>query len=120
MMGTQYDFGVTVAYREGTVAGIFLEEESKSVYKTTRGISIGASKDEIKRAYGKKYALEAAENNLDYIYNSKSNEFLGMVSAQSLDSKDVMAETFMLSVMLKDGVVDRIMLLVRQMAFYFN
>lgn len=72
----KYDFGASVIYRDDTIVGIVLREESKGIFQTVRGAQIGDNKDQIMKMYGEKYAIQETENNLDYAYDSEKKKFI--------------------------------------------
>lgn len=112
-----YDFGVTLAYRDDNVVAITLKEESKGVYKTGRGSSIGDSKASLKSTYSVKYALDKAEHNLDYFYDTEKKVFLGDTSLSTKATQEEMEKTYVVSFMFdSDSNATSIMLLDRKFA----
>lgn len=87
-----YDFGVTVSYRDDAVVGMILRPASEGIYETARGASIGELKNEIKNLYGSKYAVDKAERNLAYYYNSKTNKLI-----KELDSAEELENLYLVS-----------------------
>lgn len=121
--GTSYDFGITVMYRDDNVAAIALGEESKGIYKIVRGAEIGMTKDEIKSLYSEKYAIDEAEYNLDYYYDSVSEKFLGKASItnSNVKSEEDFEKIYILSVVFDhEGFANRIMILDNRMAKYLR
>jgi hypothetical protein len=119
---TVYAAGVSIMYRNDTVAGISLEQNSKGRYKTARGAVIGMSKAEIKKLYGEEYAVEHGERNLDYFYDSASKRFVTDLSSSKNQTQEEMVSTYILSVIMDSTAVsaERIMLLDTRMAVYFQ
>lgn len=103
---SNYDFGVKVMYREDSVAGIMLTEDSKEIYQTARGASVGMTKEQIKEVYGSKYAL--GDHNIDYIYDSKNDRFIE--SPGSKEAEDL-EQIYSMSAMVVDGEVNSIFLM---------
>lgn len=108
---SNYDFGVQVMYRNDMVAGIMLDTDSKEIYKTARGVSVGMTKEQIKEVYGSKYARD--EHNLDYIYDSKNKRFTEELPEKE---KEELEQIYWLSTMIVDGESKAIMLLDGRMA----
>ena len=96
--GYEYDFGVKILYRKDTIAGIQLIDDSKGVFKTAGGAEVGMSKSEIKKLYGDKYALELAEHNLDYYYDSSNKTFLGKVSIDQKRTPEESKSIYLISI----------------------
>lgn len=71
----EYDFAVSIFYRNDIVASVTLEQGSQSKYKTSRGAEIGMTKADIKNLYGEKYVVENGERNLDYFYDTVTGKF---------------------------------------------
>ncbi len=78
-----YDSGVFVYYRGDAVVGFALIEGSEDVYETARGARIGMSKKELMDLYGRKYAYEGTEYNLDYAYDSKTGKLVDKTKVYS-------------------------------------
>lgn len=118
----EYDAGVSIFYRNDVVAGLSLEIGSKGKYMTSRGAEIGMTKADIKKIYGEKYAVENGERNLDYFYDSADNKFLDQVSIGNKQTPEQMVSTYIFSVIFDSTAVsaDRIMLLDKRMAIYFQ
>ncbi|MEC0369287.1 hypothetical protein [Paenibacillus chibensis] len=72
----KYDGGVSVFYRNGNVAAVVLDAESKGKYKTTHDVQIGMPKQTVVKAYGDKYMSSPSESNLDYVYDTNTNKFM--------------------------------------------
>lgn len=117
----EYDFGVSIFYRNDIVAGVTLEQGSQSKYKTSRGAEIGMTKADIKNLFGEKYAVENGERNLDYFYDTVTGKFSeNMLSQRQTQEESV--NTYIFSVIFDSTAVsaDRIMLLDMRMAVYFE
>ncbi|MFC3802783.1 hypothetical protein [Cohnella sp. GCM10012308] len=112
---TSYEDGIiNIAYRDDLVAAIGLGEDSKGNYKTARGAEAGMTKDELKKLYGKKHAIEAREQNLDYAYDNKNNKYVSDLTGQPPEE---LLQTYAVSVMFnEEGRARSIMLLDRKMA----
>ncbi|MEK4061435.1 MULTISPECIES: hypothetical protein [unclassified Paenibacillus] len=80
-----YDPGVSVIYRDDKVVSIALRKESQGVYRTARGAEAGMSHAGIKKLYGEKYAIENAENYMDYYYDTETRQLVKS-SVQELNS----------------------------------
>lgn len=117
-----YDFGITVMYRDDVVAGLSLKEESIDIYKTSRNIGIGDSNETIKEVYSTKYGMENAEQrNLDYFYYTETNSFIGKTTLDSLKELEEKEKVYMLSFMFdSEGNADRIWLTDYKMATIMN
>lgn len=117
----EYDAGVSIFYRNDVVAGLSLEEGSKGKYRTSRGAEIGMTKADIKKLYGEKYALELAEQNLDYFYDSGDRKFLDEISIGTIQTPEEMISTYIFSAMFDETIsANRIMLLDKRMAMHFE
>lgn len=116
-----YDFGISLMYRNDEVVGISINEESKGIYKTARGAEVGISKEDSKNMYSNKYAIDKATYNLDFFYDTSTNKFLGDKSLESQRIKDELEKVFVLSFMYSsDNQADRIMLLDLKMARFIE
>lgn len=103
-----YDFGVTIMYREDMVAAIMLSDDSKEIYQTARGASVGMTKEQIKEVYGSKYAVGDHDYNINYIYDSKNDRFIE--SSGSKEPEDL-EQIYSMSAKVVDGEVDSIFLM---------
>lgn len=72
----RYENGVDILYRDDSVVLIRLDEESSGIYKTLQGAEVNMNKNDMKGIYGKDTAIETAEYNLDYIYDSIHQKYL--------------------------------------------
>lgn len=116
----KYDFGIRVFYRNDAVAGVILDQDSKGVFKTARGVEIGMPKDDIKKLHGATYSLED-EKYMNYIYDIKRNEFLDTTLLEKKQSPEDMESTYILSAGSdSEGFTDIISVFDRKMGFYFN
>ncbi|MGN7358678.1 hypothetical protein ACTHPF_12330 [Paenibacillus sp. SAF-054] len=105
----KYESGVSVFYRNDSVAAIFLDEESKEKYTTTHDVEIGMLKQEVVKAYGEKYVPSPSEMNLDYVYDTNTNTFLNgynTIKAKDAESFYTISSTFD-----ENGKLQRILLL---------
>ncbi|TCZ74631.1 hypothetical protein E0485_19400 [Paenibacillus albiflavus] len=126
----KYDFGVEIMYRvnkennEETVALISLDEGSKKIYSTIRGIKVGDLKSDVIKSYGEKYPVPTMKIDRDiaYYYDLKLKKFMGQESlANPLSNKDDLYEQIGTDFIFNDnGYVDRIMLYDRHMAIFFQ
>ncbi|WP_223066420.1 hypothetical protein [Paenibacillus caui] len=113
-----YKSGVSVFYRDDSVAGIALREHSNGHYKTTRGAEIKMLKGKIKKMYGEKHAIDQTPLNLDYAYDSKEGKFLNKISPKSEDDAK---STYVISAIFNsDGYAERIMILDSEFAIYLK
>lgn len=109
---SSYDFGIRIMYRDDTVAGIVLEDSSMGIYQTVRGIGVGSTSDQIKEAYGSKYALD----DQSYIFDSKNERFIESIPTSGEDPKDL-EQIYAMTPTLTDGdIISRIHLLDFRMA----
>lgn len=112
-----YDQGANIWYRGDMAAGISLDKDSKGVYKAIRGAESGMLKEDIKRLYGKKHAVELTNKNLDYAFNENEKKFLSESDLKSFQKPEEMEHTYQFSAMFdEDGYAESIMLLDRKMA----
>ncbi|WP_238649776.1 hypothetical protein [Paenibacillus piscarius] len=70
-----YNNGVSVIYRDNSVVGILLSEDSKGKYKTVGGAEINMNKNDFKKIYGEEVGIDSP-NNLAYAYDSVNKEYL--------------------------------------------
>lgn len=115
-----YDFGVTIMYRNDIVAGIVLKEESKGIYITGRGSTIGDSKSELKKEYSEKYALDKVDLTLDYFYDTDKNTFLGDENWRNNNSELELEKVYVVSFMFDEDKASRIFLMDLKMAHLTN
>ncbi|RKP55444.1 hypothetical protein D7Z26_09660 [Cohnella endophytica] len=116
-----YDSGISVYYREDAVAGLVFKPESKDVFVTARGAKIGMSKEEMKKLYGSKHAIESGPHNLDYIYDSKNGNWLNQMPAGQAQTPEVMMSTMICSAIFDDeGRAANIWLLDQRYATLFQ
>lgn len=73
---TFYDNGVNVFYRDGKMVSFYLGEDSKGIYKTSRGLEIGMNKDMLSELLGEKNIYEFENGDPYYMYDIKNKEFL--------------------------------------------
>ncbi|RXZ84627.1 hypothetical protein EBB07_01005 [Paenibacillaceae bacterium] len=116
---TEYDVGVNLMYRDDIARGVMLNEESEGIYKTARGVKVGQTKDDVKSLHGSKYAIDLAENSMEYYYDNKDNKFLGVVSLED-KTPESLVNTSVLTVWVEDGKIARVWLADRKMLVQFN
>ncbi|TVX96077.1 hypothetical protein [Cohnella terricola] len=104
----EYDFGVSVGYRDEIAAAIWLNEESKGVFKTARGAVVGTTKEKVKELYGEKYGIDKATYYLDYFYDNTKKKYLDSVSVENLKVPDAKESTYMISFVFNDEGANRI------------
>lgn len=113
----EYDFGMSISYRDDIVALIQLSKGSKGVYRTARGSQVDILKSDAKALYGEKYAIDEHERSLEYFYDTESKKFLGKVSVEQQDDANQMEKTHYVSfVFNENGYADFIYLFDRKMA----
>lgn len=113
-----YSSGVRIMYREDTVAGISLGEESKDAYETVGGFKVGMSKDDFKKIYGEQY-LKDMERNLDYAYDSINKRYLQEKEWVAKAEDDT--KIYVISAMFNGkGAADGIVLVDKRMAITFR
>jgi len=80
------------------------------------------SKEEIKKLYGDKHAVEQGERNLDYFYDSVNQTFMNQLPYLANQTREDMESTYILSVIMDSAaeLADRIMLLDMRMAVYME
>ncbi|MCD9020189.1 hypothetical protein [Cohnella silvisoli] len=89
-----------------------LREETKGIYKTARGAEIGQLKSDIKELYGATYAIDKAERNIDYYYDSKKKKFIGEISLGGINQTEAKEDIYMASIGFNtEGTAEIIMLL---------
>lgn len=114
----EYGSGATVVYREDKVAGIYLSEGSEEVYETVAGLSIGMSKEDVEKIYGKHY-LQTADRNMDYAYDSSRKQYLKDTEWAKKFEDDT--QIYLISLIFDgNGQVRTIMLSDRKMAMTFR
>lgn len=118
LLGTNYDFGVKIMYRNDKVAGIFLGEESKGIYLTARGAGVGMKKEYIKELYGNRYALDKTEHNLDYQYDSKNKRYIEQWTEG--EKPEELEDIYLMSSIFVDGEAINIMVLDKRMGTLMN
>ncbi|MRN52559.1 hypothetical protein [Paenibacillus monticola] len=82
-----YKNGVIVMYSKEKVVGFALSEDSHGFYKTSRGVEVGMSKQNIIELFGEKYAIETPEGSLDYMYNLEDKKLLSNEFLKTADQK---------------------------------
>ncbi|BBI32400.1 hypothetical protein [Cohnella abietis] len=103
VFGYDYDFGVSLGFRDDKVVLLSFDEDAKGVYRTARGAKIGILKSDVEKLYGDKYAGEDGEY-LHYLYDSKGNEFISEVPPGWVETDyDVGVNTFVLQVYFDDN-----------------
>ncbi|MBB3132151.1 hypothetical protein FHS19_006878 [Paenibacillus rhizosphaerae] len=113
----EYGSGVFVAYRDDAVVAIMLSDESKGVFKTTRGAEVGMLKAKLEEIYGHSYLPNESESNLDYVYDSKAGKYLDKNSPRLSDEEAT--NTYVISAMFNEnGYADRIYLLDNKYSIY--
>ena len=90
IMWLKYDGKFTGVYRNGEderrIAAVNISEEAGDDYKTTRGITVESTKEEIIKAYGKKY--EVYDRSITYLYDLESKQFLTRSELSDLAYKE--------------------------------
>lgn len=109
---SSYDFGVRIMYRDDTVAGIVLEESSKGIYQTVRGIGVGMTREQIEAVYGSKYALK----DQSYMYDSKSERFIESPPNAADEKPEDLEQIYAMTPTINGDNVSRIHLLDFRMA----
>lgn len=113
-----YPQGVSLFYRNDTVAGIILTSDSKGVYKTERGAETGMPKEKIEKLYGDQHTKSESGRNLDYVYNAKDEKFL---INDLPKNEDEAHNTYVISATFDDnGYSERIFLMDAKYAIYLN
>lgn len=111
----RYDYGVSVVYREDTVAYITLDEKSKDIYKTVRGVQVGDDKENVLKLYGEKYPImrTTSPETVDYVYDNVKGNFVGEQSWEETDPSAFKDQLFV-STYIVDGKVSKIFLADRE------
>ncbi|MFS0727114.1 hypothetical protein [Paenibacillus sp. 1P07SE] len=119
LLSYKYAGGIRVSYR-GDKA-VFLNLQAGGDYATIRGTTVGTSKNEMKTQYGEAYALDEAEPNLDYFFDLDKETPLDQDILKGQRTPEEMERTLVVSAMFdSNGSADRLMILDRRMAVYFN
>ncbi|MGG4398221.1 hypothetical protein ABEX25_28525 [Paenibacillus thiaminolyticus] len=116
-----YDFGIRIFYRKNNdgVAGIILDQDSKDVFKTARGIEIGMPKEDFKKIHGESHALENKDY-ITYVFDPKTNEFLDEKYYEQKRDLEEMERIYLLSNRFDiNGSIDMISLFDLKMGIYF-
>ncbi|WP_237391736.1 hypothetical protein [Paenibacillus dendrobii] len=93
----KYESGVSIFYRNNSVAAMILDEESEGKYKTTHDVGIGMLKQQVIKAYGENYVPSPSEMNLDYVYDTNMNTFINgynTIAAKDADRFYAISSTF--------------------------
>ena len=117
-----YDAGVSIIYREDSIAAIRLNEPSVGTFQTGRGAAPGMEKEDIKAMYGQQHAIEELPGMLDYFYDMTDEMPLAKEDIETQRTADEMDATFLVSFAVDQEYeqVTTIMLLDRKMAIFFQ
>lgn len=95
----EYPSGITIMYREDTVASIFIDENAKDIYETSGGLKIGMLESDAKKKYGDQFFADVETGAiLAYAYDTSTKSFLNRESpAKKQKSEEEMEDVLMIT-----------------------